>query len=324
VGGTSVGTPQWAALLAIVDQRRQASGLASLDGPQVKALIQSGDITKPALRIPNTVTFPPTPVNNDGTITLPSSQVLFNGESVIFTSSGTPINYQVQGNVYNNLTQGNVYYIKIVPNVPNTIKLTASLADALNSNSMGLILGNTGATGTQQLKFVSAFNVVIPQLAVTANGLINVTGGQGSPNANVLIRDLAVLNPTVGVTYPSVSFNPSLDVNINSHGDYTIDAPARGFATGEAVRLGGVPNGTPIGGLIFGAVYYVIFENNNTLELADSLPNALHGIPLPLPAPINALANPNTQTLTPVPLDLQPNPFAPPLLLPAWQPPLLH
>jgi subtilase family serine protease len=33
VGGTSAGCPQWAALIAIVDQGRELSGLSSLDGP---------------------------------------------------------------------------------------------------------------------------------------------------------------------------------------------------------------------------------------------------------------------------------------------------
>src|SRR5262249_54068657 len=46
VGGTSAGTPQWAALVAIADQGRALKGLGSLDGPTqaLPALYQMPDV----------------------------------------------------------------------------------------------------------------------------------------------------------------------------------------------------------------------------------------------------------------------------------------
>jgi hypothetical protein len=120
----------------------------------------------------------------------------------------------------------------------------------------------------------SGVRAYIDSSKVKATGNVRVLAGfepgQGAPSGLGQGTQLAV--------------NPTTDVQLTGNGNRLTFAAKHGFVTGDEVIYGVTSGGTAIGGLNNRGTYYVIRHDDNTLSLAGSYKEAVHGVAVTLTA----------------------------------------
>jgi hypothetical protein len=245
-------------------------------------------------------TFNPSAVNAANSLTLPNHG-FFNGEAVIYTTSGTPIA---------GLNSNTVYYVIALDS--NTIQLAATPSD--EQNRIPVPIGATGANGSQSIAPVptnftatagkAAYTLTLPNhgfsngeevtytysgsaisplhagqpywiIVVDPNTIQFAASPSDAQSANPIKIDLTNTFGTQTLTPAAISFTPTAVNSADS-----INLPNHTLTTGESVTYTVASGGTAIRGLTSGLPYYVIVVDGNNIQLATSLANAQNGVPV--------------------------------------------
>jgi subtilase family serine protease len=258
VGGTSVGAPQWSALIAIADQGRAISGLGTLDGAS-----QTLPVLYSLYRAPGTSDYSTYTTDFNDVIDPSRGHRFFNSGATAgydtLTGLGSPIAPKIV-DALANITPGSQ---PTNPTGPTTPTLPASFIDAtIISKQPAKVVGNTNGTVTLRLMNTDSLELD-GSLSVV---LYAVTGGSISSTASsfatvpIPIVKIAVGGSTTEVVHfqyptsiPNGSYHLAAAVtavgtgtaaaDVVSSDSVTIDAPAvdlsaRGFRSSLKVTPG--------------------------------------------------------------------------------------